>query len=423
MRRTLHFALLIASLLTTNACRTRRDTAAGADADVTTRDAAATPPAAGVSRLPGCRALVQNGTRLSGVLGFTTPSRGVHSVAVIDDKALVVSTRTASDASDASARTDARGSTARVQMSAVTGVPAGPAIERSDGAVAAATSSGNALAVLSLHWDPSLASSAVILEAAEGPARTLAHGDFRGGAFAGAARGELGIALTSGVGPEAIVLPSVYAIVFTSSAAKTVRIERLEPRAIIDSGAAAVGSNGLAAVAYRVVRGGVEELHVATLAADGKMVGRVEVVDRGHVEAPSIAFEGDTLHIVWESRAAETGRSVLRWIKRRTAAAPGPYQTLGTGVLDAHSPALAIEGDRFALAWSEGRDGRVVKAGSSTRGLSGALEGAVVVSDPQTLASRPKIAVHREATVVVWEETSGKTTELRASPLVCVSAR
>jgi hypothetical protein len=245
-------------------------------------------------------------------------------------------------------------------------------------------------------------------------------------AFAGAAHGEVAIAVMDGlVDPAKGSVPTIDAVVIAAGKSAPVRLESFPvpgtaatERPKVDALAAAAAA-GATAAAYRVTRGAVQELHVVRLGLDGKPAGKVEVVDRGIVGAPAIAFDGETLNVVWAARADDKEPYVLRWTTWAAGAAPSPNQKLGTGVRSAYAPALAIDNGRFLLAWAEGDVTGVVKAGASTGGLAGALALAGAVSTPGVDAKSPVVALDGDTRFVVWQETAGGNTELRASPLAC----
>lgn len=407
-------------------------------APVTTIEASAPPADAAAVTLPdaaapGCRAVVENGTALGGM-----QAPGAVTVALAKGHALLVSSRF----------TEAKGdvvetaSASRLELSAVTGaVESKPdlvaALHAKDEpaccplAWASATAFGGELVTLSLgvtRSGPKVCAGGAIAVQGHGAAKALATGQCHfSTAFAGAAHGEVAIAVMDGiVDPAKGSVPAVNAVVFAAGKSAPVRLESFPvpgtattERPKIDALAAAA-SAGAAAAAYRVSRGAVQELHVVRLALDGKPVGKVEVVDRGVVGAPTIAFDGETLHIIWSARADEKEPYVLRATTWAAGAAPLPNQKLGTGVRSAYAPALAIAEGRFLLAWAEGDTTGVVKAGASPKGLAGALALAGAVSTPGVDAKSPVVALDHDALFVAWQEVAaGREAELRASPLQC----
>lgn len=406
-------------------------------------DAMTIPPAASgvVSAHPGCEAVVQGGAKLAGML-----DPGVVSVAVLKGKALIVNTifKQAGPSGDGGAADAVETANAsRTILSAVTGAleskpepitephpkdePAGSPLTWG-----IATTFGDELSTLSLGTTRSGArgcgGGTVMLKGAgagEGKAIAGGHCHFST-TLAGGARGDVAIAVTDGiVDPAKGSVPAVDAIVFSAGKAKPVRLESFAvpgtaatERPKVDALAAAASAGSVAA-AFRVTRGAVQELHVVKLAPDGKQEGKVEVIDRGVIGAPALAFEGDTLHLVWATRASEKDAYSLHWTKWAKGGAPQAHQRLGTGVVSAYSPSLAIDGSRFLLAWTEGDKLGVVKAGASNSGLTGALALAGVISNAGIDAKTPRVALDRGSMFIVWEELAEKTKELRASPIRC----
>jgi hypothetical protein len=432
------FAAVVTALasLATGGCD-KKNESAPIDAGAPKRDAMEIPEAAAgvVSARPGCHAVVQGGARVD---GMQEPS--AVSVAVVKGKALVVNT-IFKEAPAGAADAVETASASRVQLSATTGAleskpdlvtephpkdePAGTALTW-----AVATPFGDELSTLSLGTTRSGAQGCgggTVMVKGAGAAKALAAGHCHfSTALAGAARGDVAIAVTDGiVDPAKGNVPAVDAIVFSAGKSKPVRIESFAvpgtaaaERPKVDAPTAAA-SAAMTAAAYRVTRGGAQELHVVKLAPDGTKVGKVEIIDRGVIGTPALAFEGDTLHIVWATRATDKDPYALHWTKWPASGAPQPHQKLGTGVLSAYSPALAIEHGRFLLAWTEGEKTGVVKVGASTSGLTGALALAGVVSSEGVDAKSPRVALDQGAMFIVWQEIAGGASTLRASPVRC----
>ena len=400
----------------------------------TTLEASAPPADAAVITLPdalapGCRAVVEGGTPVDGM-----QAPGTVTVAIAKGHALLVNTRFTEPRGDVAETASAW----RVELSAITG-----AIE-SKPTVVTALHTSDEPACCALTWAVATSfggePAALSLAATRAGAKTCAGGtiavqgrDATKGlatgqcnfstAFAGAAHGETAIGVLDGiVDPTKGSVPAVDAVVHAAGKSTAVRLESFPTpgtatteRPKVDALAAAA-SAGVAAAAYRVTRGAVQEIHVVRLGLDGKPAGKVEVIDRGVVGAPALAFDGDTLHIVWAARGDTREPYVLRWTTWAAGAAPLANQKLGTGVRSAYAPALAIERGRFLLAWAEGDTTGVVKAGASDHGLAGALALAAAVSTPGVDAKSPAVAIDHDGMFVVWQ--SGNA-ELRASPLAC----
>jgi hypothetical protein len=231
------------------------------------------------------------------------------------------------------------------------------------------------------------------------------------------ADGRLAIAVTTSA-------DRIQAVVDAAGRARTVRIEAI-PRdaanpASFDGPAAAAG-DGWGAVAYRSTRSGVSEIHLVALDANG-MKGKPVLLDSGLVGAPSLAFHGDTLHVVWAKRESTTSPDVLRVATWRAGGVPTPPQRLMTIGRSAFAPSLAIDGEAFALAWMEGdATNGVVKAGMSRVSLVGAMTHAGIVSSGSAANARdPAIALDGDSAWVVWKELSAKKSELRATALDCI---
>jgi hypothetical protein len=428
--------LALAALLAIG-CERKTDPTAAPDAGPT-RDAMTIPSSAPgvVSARPGCQAVVEGGARIAGM-----QEPGAVSVAVVKGKALIVNTIF----HEKSGETETA-SASRVFLSATTGAieskpepiteahndkegePPCPACARLDWAVA--TPFGDALSTLSLgasRFGAQGCAGGTVMVKGTGAAKAIAVDQCHfSSALAGAAHGDVVIAVTDGiVEPTKGNVPAVEAVVFAAGKAKPLRLESfpVPGTAVIErpkvDALAAAATAAVTAAAYRVTRGAVQELHVVKLAPDGTRIGKVEVIERGVVGTPAIAFEGDTLHIIWASRATDKDPYTLHWTKWPAGGTPQAHQKLGTGVASAYSPALAIEGGRFLLAWTEGEKTGLVKAGSSMSGLTGALALAGVVSTAGVDAKSPTVALDGRALFVVWQEVADKTTELHASPLRC----
>lgn len=243
-----------------------------------------------------------------------------------------------------------------------------------------------------------------------------------------AARGPLGIAFvdgataTDGNAKAALALSIAVAdtVVIEGPTSRPVRLEKIDG-ASIDSAAVAAGTRSVAA-AYVVVRGKTRELHVARFPG-GTAPPKIEIVDKQNIGTVTAAYEGDTLHVIWSAFVPDKSRHVLRWSKWPDGGAPSAPQAIGTGVLSATEPSLAIDRGHFGLAWSEGDEkATVVKAAASKNGLAALPSHANPMSTPGASAREPVIALDGDATFLAWKETAAPGSEPRvhASSIKCV---
>lgn len=382
----------------------------GADGATTSRAATSTIPGK-----PGCHPTIAGGALIASEL-----EPGSVTIAAAHGKALVVNTL----------YRDNKASAERVVVSGA-GTPEGKPEPVGSGALtwAAATRFAGELTTARFGSERDCKSGAIALEGAGAPRLMTPNYCRLGSMFAAAAHGELAIAATDGAAPGEPTgsdAPAVTdAVVFAGGKSSVVRLETFPPPkgdvlgAKIDSLAVAVGTT-TAAVAYRIVRGATTELHVVKLSAAGAKLGKVEVVDRASVGAPALAFEGDTLHVIWPSRASNKEPFALRWTKWADGAAPMPTQKLGTGIITASAPSLAIEQSHFVLGWTDGERPGVVRIGASVRGILGAVELANIVSTPGVDAHDPKVAIDKGVMFAVWQELGSPKQELRASAITCL---
>lgn len=402
--------------------------------------------------LPGCHPLVAGGSALLGV----TP--GVLSIAATNGKALVVSSSTqgeeAAPTSDPGHVVPSGGGTGAPQLTlrtraesvvlGPTGAAESPAEVLANDVLggggapdagagssrtfAAAAVLGGELTTLTYavrHATLTGCADAVLAAKAVAPAAArrelLPHACRPASMLRAAGRGGLGIALAT-----SRFAPTVEAWLLDGSEAKPALLETLGAATGKDGGASgpptvslpavAAGSSSVAA-AYVVARGATRELHVARLGGHGDPPARVELLDKDHVGSVAVAFEDDTLHVVWSSFVPEKKRSLLRWSKWPAGGAPTAAQTIGTGVLSASKPSLAIDHGRFLLAWTEGDDkATTVKVGASRKGLASVAGLATVVSSAGATAEAPAVAVADDALFVTWVEQSS----VRAAALKCL---
>lgn len=243
--------------------------------------------------------------------------------------------------------------------------------------------------------------------------KTLATGGCKlASSFVGAARGDFAVGISGG--PRGAT--TVDAIVSGGGKTGSVRVDTGRV-GDADSPAVAVGETW-AAVAWRSTRGDSPgELRLARLEKDGAKLDKPLVLDTGALGAAALAFEGDTVHVVWSSRTSGKEPYALRWAKWTGKGKPTAPQVLSTRGSAARHPALAVEpSGLFLIAWVEGDDERgVVKAGASKVNLLHAVTSASEVSNPGARARHPAVAVEGPTTYVVWTEST-----LRATTLRCV---
>jgi hypothetical protein len=376
-----------------------------------------------VVALPGCHPAVAGGSVLSGI----TP--GSLSIAASNGKALVVSSSTQSEEAVVLGPTGAAASPVEV----ITSAQGGDGGADSPRTFASALSLGSELSTLTYASGrrPSASCADAVLSvrsAAQGAARRelLSHACRPAETLRAAGRGKLGIALaTSGAARP------VEAWIIDGAETKPVVLETLGPATVTDGGpptapsldvpALAAGSSSVAA-AYVVRRGtGARELHAVRLGGHGSPPARMEILDKENVRDVTLAFEDDTLHVVWSVLVPEKKRFVLRWSKWPAGGAPSAPQTIGTGVLSATSPSLAVDHGRFVLAWAEGDEkATTIKVGASRLGLAPIPGLATVVSTAGAAAGGPAVAIDGDAMFVAWVERSGQAAAVRASALSCL---
>jgi hypothetical protein len=237
-----------------------------------------------------------------------------------------------------------------------------------------------------------------------------------------AARGALGVAFLDGAtaadGDPKTAPGIADAVVIAGLGSSQTRLETITDATIVNA-ATAAGATSVAA-AYVVLRGTTRELHVVQLRKDGKPATKVEVFDKQNVGTVTMAYEGDTLHVVWSSFVPERNRFVLRWSKWLAGAEPAATQSIGTGVLSAVTPSLAIDRGRFILAWANGDEkDSTVKVGASTNGVVAVSGLAGVVSTPGAPAREPVVALDGATMFVAWKELGGTEPEVHATSISC----
>jgi hypothetical protein len=248
------------------------------------------------------------------------------------------------------------------------------------------------------------------------------HGCRSSSMLVAAARGALGIAFLDGAttadGDPRTAPAIADAVVIAGLGSSQTRLETIGDATIVNA-ATAAGATSVAA-AWVVAHGTTRELHVVQLRKDGKPATKVEVFDKQNVGTVTIAYEGDTLHVVWSSFVPERNRFVLRWSKWLAGAAPAATQSIGTGILSAVTPSLAIDRGRFILAWTNGDEkDSTVKVGASTNGVVAISGLAGVVSTPGAAAREPVVALDGDTMFVAWKELGGLEPEVHATSISC----
>ena len=363
---------------------------------------------------PGCHPTLEGGT-----LAKVAP--GALSLAVVRDRALLVST--------------ADGHADRIVLDRM-GTPAGP-LERVSDALPAGP--GVATFAAAVAWDGRLttvtyaarrptpsdcADGLLVAKSIEPGAsrRELTHDCRASSLFVAAARASVGIAFfdradgATRADGDPKAAPAIADVVVLSGAASLpLRVETIAGGATIANAATAAGATSVAA-AYVVAHDGTRELHVVQLGKDGKTNAKVEVFEKENVGTVTLAYEGDVLHVVWSSFVHERNRFVLRWSKWLAGAAPAAAQSLGTGVLSAATPSLAIDHGRFLLAWTNGdENATTVKVGASANGIAAIAGLANVVSTPTVVARDPVVALDGDAMFIAWKELA----EVHAASISC----
>ncbi len=145
-----------------------------------------------------------------------------------------------------------------------------------------------------------------------------------------------------------------------------------------------------------------------TLTDEGVPVGTPVTLGFGEVGAPTVAWRGDALTVVWAQRDSARAPYSLRYIEwTRTAATPTPPapRALVTGTTSAFAPSLVTVGDRRVLAWMEGDDrNAAVRVSSTALGPEHLADHAVTVSAPTAHARDPELAVAGDRAWMAWSE-------------------
>lgn len=368
---------------------------------------------------PGCHATMVGGT-------LAKVASGALSLAVVKDRALLVATLPVGAGGARAERVvlDRMGAPLTAVEPVTDALPAGPGVATFAAAVAE-DARLTTLTYAARHPTPLDCADGLLVSkiAAPGAARReLTHSCRASTMFVGAARGPLGIAFLDGptkADGDPTAAPAIAdVVVFSGLSSSESRVETIRGGTIANA-ATAAGATSVAA-AYVVAHGTTRELHVMQLGKDGKAATKVEVFDKENVGTVTVAYEGDVLHVVWSSFVPERDRFVLRWSKWLAGAAPTATQTIGTGVLSAVTPSLAIDRGRFMLAWANGDEkATTVKVGASTNGLIAVSGLASVISTPGAVASDPVVALDGDTMFVAWKELGAAEPEMRATSVSC----
>jgi hypothetical protein len=366
---------------------------------------------------PGCYP-----TMVGGTLAKVAP--GALSLAVVKDRALLVGTLDGTRADRVVL--DRMGAPVAAVEAVADALPAGAGIT----ILAAAVASDAWLTTLTYaarRPSPTDCADGLLVSRiadADAPRRELfTHSCRAASLLVAAARGPLGIVFLDGAtrtdGDPATAPAIADIVVIAGLSSSQTRVETVSGGATIAQAATAAGATSVAA-AYVVAHGTTRELHVVQLGKDGKTTAKVETLDKANVGSASVAYEGDVLHVVWSSFLPAKNRFVLRWSKWLAGAAPTAPQTLGTGVLSAVTPSLAIDRGRFMLAWANGDEkATAVEVGASTNGVV-ALSGlASVVSTPSIEARDPVVALDGDTMFVAWKELGASAPEVHATSISC----
>lgn len=164
-----------------------------------------------------------------------------------------------------------------------------------------------------------------------------------------------------------------------------------------------------------------------TVTDEGVPVGQPVRFATGEVGAPTVAYQGDALAVVWaqrENARAPYSLRVVEWTRSDAAPAPPPARPLATGTVSAFAPALATVGPRRVLAWMEGDDrNAAVRVAATALGVEHLADHAITVSAPTAHARDPELAVAGDRAWMAWSEyAAGQRRDLgngrvRVSPL------
>ena len=390
--------------------------AASGSAEAEAADAAAH----AVRAQPGCHP-----TMVGGTLAKVAP--GALSLAVVKDRALLVGTLDGAQGARAERVVlDRMGAPVAAVEPVTDALPAGPGVSTFAAAIAE-DARLTTLTYAARRPTPLDCADGLLVSKIADPGaprrELLTHSCRASSMLAAAARGPLGIAFLDGptkADGDPKTAPAIADVVVISGLTSSQsRVETIGGGATIANAATAAGATSVAA-AYVVAHGTTRELHVVQLGQDGKTTTKVEVFDKQNVGTVTLAYERDVLHVVWSSFVPEKNRFVLRWSKWLAGAAPAATQSLGTGVLSAVTPSLAIDRGRFMLAWANGDEkATTVKVGASTNGLVAIAGLASVVSTPTVLARDPVVALDGDTMFVAWKELGAAEPEIHAASISC----
>lgn len=195
---------------------------------------------------------------------------------------------------------------------------------------------------------------------------------------------------------------------------------RFRRQALYEPGAGAHAE--VPAVALREDGGAVvmrvgSRLMLLRVSAQGQRVGAPVVLSSTRPGAPTIAWEGADLVVVWASRARASQPFRLQRLRWDPSTPPPAPAALATGDASAFAPSLSVRAGRYALAWMEGDDRHgVIRAGVSSTSVEDAIAHAVTVSATDGNARDPEIAVGERDAWVVWQEVIPTPPPSRAAP-------
>jgi serine/threonine-protein kinase len=180
--------------------------------------------------------------------------------------------------------------------------------------------------------------------------------------------------------------------------------------------ALAVSPNGQLAVALKTQR----HVLLARLDGAGAAQGGLRELGRGFVGAPALAWEGETLHVVWAQRATQNEAYRLYSASWR-AGEPEPTasERLGTGGASAFAPSVDAQPGRVLVGFMEEEEGKGRVRVGAGKTLSEAVQAAVVLSKDGVDARDPKVALAGRRAWVAWTEYANAKEAVILSRLAC----
>ncbi len=218
---------------------------------------------------------------------------------------------------------------------------------------------------------------------------------------------------------------SIRTFAFSDRRAESSVIQRAtmtDPSARPFSALAVAVGNDRQAIAFR--RG--EDLFVQRIDASGALAGTAILLAHGGVGAPAIAYRGQALIALWAQRDVATAPYTIRWVEWDPEAGAPPSARMARAAAEGDSmmaPAVAVDGDRVLLAWSEGDDGHrgVIRVGAGRGDLAGIIATASTVTTAGGNARDPEVALTASNAWLVWQNftSAHPRGELRLGSLRC----